>query len=56
MIKVGAITIGQSPRTDVTQDILPCWGTRWSFSRPAVWMVLPGKRSKPFSPAQTTMY
>ena len=26
MIKVGAITIGQSPRTDVTQDILPLLG------------------------------
>lgn len=26
MIKVGAITIGQSPRTDVTQDILPLPG------------------------------
>ena len=26
MIKVGAITIGQAPRTDVTKDILPLLG------------------------------
>lgn len=28
MTKIGAITVGQSPRVDVTADILPIWGDK----------------------------
>ena len=28
MTKIGAITVGQSPRVDVTVDVLPIWGEK----------------------------
>lgn len=55
MIKVGAITIGQSPRTDVTQDILPLLGDQVELLQAGGLVGFPGKRLKPFSPARTTM-
>ena len=37
-MKIGAVTIGQSPRVDVTPDIMPIFGTgRADPSRCAGW-------------------
>ena len=54
-MKIGAVTIGQSPRVDVTPDIMPIFGEQVELIQAGA-LGLAGRKSKEWHRRKTTMF